>query len=135
MDSARDNVKMPQLRRWSKACLTLLLVTGLGFLFDRLLYSEGVPNWGVVLFSNFDVGILAAVLTFLLEERAERRHRMVEERLRVIAEMNHHIRNALQVIVLHAATGANEKALEDMKGSVNRIQWALREVLPGLPEP
>jgi len=43
--------------------------------------------------------------------------------------MNHHIRNALQVIQ-YGLTGNSALPPEHMKEAVKRIEWALREVLP-----
>jgi hypothetical protein len=44
--------------------------------------------------------------------------------------MNHHIRNALQVIT-YATAADTEESVELIRDSVERIEWALREVLPG----
>ncbi|MGE5322881.1 MAG: hypothetical protein ACM3SW_08470, partial [Actinomycetota bacterium] len=55
------------------------------------------------------------------------------DRLRVIAEMNHHIRNALQVIAYHAWSAKSEHEIASMNEAVNRITWALQEVLPQFP--
>lgn len=125
---------MPDRWRWRKAVMTLVLVTGVGFFLDRMLFAEGVPRWEVVLLSDIVVGALAATLVLIQGVRAHQRERMVEARLHVIAEMNHHIRNALQVILFHSASAPNEEAVKEMKESIQRIQWALREVLPTLPE-
>ncbi len=53
--------------------------------------------------------------------------------MKTIAELNHHIRNALQVIKFLG--GQQRSALDAMQlqlinDSVERIEWALREVLP-----
>ena len=45
--------------------------------------------------------------------------------------MNHHIRNSLQVITYATATQKNSESMEMIRSSVERIEWALREVLPG----
>jgi hypothetical protein len=52
-------------------------------------------------------------------------------RLRVIADMNHHVRNALQPF-LYAGSIAmpQEQQTKIIRDSVNRIEWALSEVLP-----
>ena len=42
----------------------------------------------------------------------------------VIQEVNHHVRNALQVILYPENTG-------DLRGAINRIDWALRKVIRG----
>jgi len=125
---------MHVVRHWGKAAITLVLITGVGFLFDRVLFAEGIPRWGVVLLSNSAAGGLAAMVVMLLEERSLQRTRIIEERLRVVSEMNHHVRNALQVLIFHSAQAPDEEAVRAMKDSIDRIQWALREVLPNLPE-
>jgi two-component sensor histidine kinase len=51
------------------------------------------------------------------------------ERLRMIAEMNHHVRNALQVISYSSQTQPNEDLARMVRESSQRIEWALREVL------
>ena len=45
--------------------------------------------------------------------------------------MNHHIRNALQVITYATATQNQTDSVALIGSSVERIEWALREVLPG----
>jgi hypothetical protein len=44
--------------------------------------------------------------------------------------MNHHVRNALQTISYSPYT-EQEKQIRMIAESVSRIEWALREVLPG----
>lgn len=64
----------------------------------------------------------------MLSERA--RHRQMTARLRTIAEINHHIRNALDRIELTAHISHNQQLIAHIDGGVQRIQWALRELLP-----
>src|ERR1700727_2579187 len=45
---------------------------------------------------DFLIGVLAGLLVFAYERH---QHRAVLERMRMIAEMNHHVRNALQPIL------------------------------------
>ena len=78
------------------------------------------------------VGLVGAVLVYVLSLRERQRQQYVECRLRVIAEMNHHIRNALQVITFYSRKGQKQEL--GIVEAVERIQWALREVLPQLPE-
>ena len=46
--------------------------------------------------------------------------------------MNHHVRNALQVIAYSDNSTEQPSVVQD---AVRRIEWALREVLPGENEP
>lgn len=79
---------------------------------------------------NAIVGLACGILLFrlMLAERA--RHQQVLARLRMIAEVNHHIRNALDRIELTAHVTHNQKLIADIDGGVERIQWTLRELLP-----
>lgn len=53
----------------------------------------------------------------------------------IIADMNHHTRNALQVIVSRSVLSmADSAAIEDIRQAVGRIDWCLREILPGADE-
>lgn len=76
------------------------------------------------------VGVLAAVIVFAYEQR---RYRAILGKISVIAAMNHHVRNALQAIS-YAPFAEQEKQLKMMQDSVKRIEWALREILPGEQE-
>ena len=52
--------------------------------------------------------------------------------MKTIAELNHHIRNALQVIRFlggQQRQGLDAMQLQLINDSVDRIEWALREVL------
>jgi hypothetical protein len=56
--------------------------------------------------------------------------------MKTIAELNHHIRNALQVIKFlggQKRSGLDDVQLQLINDSVDRIEWALREVLPRYP--
>ena len=124
------------LRRDSKARLVLLciavglLVWMVGFSFDRLLARDGVTRTEILLASNGLTAVVAAFLFYSLTFNERLRREFVRERLRTIAEMNHHIRNALQVITYATAASKND-SVEMIRNAVERIEWALREVLPG----
>jgi len=90
-----------------------------------------VTRLDILLLSNGLTGLVAGYLfyTWALNERMRRE--LIRERLRTIAEMNHHIRNALQVITYAMVAGKDDGSVEMIRDSVERIEWALREVLPG----
>lgn len=69
----------------------------------------------------------AAVVVFLYDRE---RSRYLFDKLRVIRDMNSFVRNELQV--LYACLDDPEKTrISTAKHSVERIDWALREMLPG----
>lgn len=61
-------------------------------------------------------------------------HKIVLERMRVIAEMNHHVRNALQPILYSPFLKEEAEQVRIIHEGTQRIEWALREVLPGETE-
>jgi hypothetical protein len=111
--------------------LVMLLVWIVGFGFDRLLARDGVTRIDILLTSNALTGVVAGFLFYSLTNIERVRRNALRERLRTIAEMNHHIRNALQVITYATATQKSTDSMELIRSSVERIEWALREVLPG----
>jgi hypothetical protein len=94
-----------------------LLVADLGPYRERIMAEGG---------SALILGLLVAKLL----QNAYRARQQAEARLRVIAEVNHHVRNALELISLSAYITRDEEAIRRISEGVNRIDWALREVLP-----
>jgi len=104
-----------------------LIIAILGSVLEAML-----DNHPVFAFESLDdivIGILAALVVFYYEQR---RYRSVIEKIRVIQSMNHHVRNALQIS--WSPYTEQKKQIEVVKDSVARIEWALREILPGESE-
>ena len=79
---------------------------------------------------NIMAGIGAGLIVLLYERW---RQTEVEKKLRTIRLMNHHVRNALQVISA-ACSSVDTEQPTMVQEAVRRIEWALREVLPGETE-
>jgi len=126
MDLGRDS----RTRLLVICVCVMVLVWMAGFSFDRLLAKDGVTRNDILLTSNALTGIVAGFFFFSLTNNERLRRKLVRDRLNTIAEMNHHIRNALQVIT-YATAADSEESVEMIRSSVERIEWALREVLPG----
>ena len=82
----------------------------------------------LALVDNLAAGI-AAGLVVLLYERG--RQREVDTKSRTIRLMNHHVRNALQIISAASCGVDGSEQPTRVRDAVSRIEWALREVLPG----
>ncbi len=81
--------------------------------------------------SNLILSVITFVLVWRLVRYSQQQRREVMRRLEVIDEMNHHIRNALQVIAFNVRpTTRNDWEMIEMKQAVERIHWSLREILP-----
>jgi len=118
------------------ASLVFVIVSAMGIILDRLLLKEGLPRLDMLIFSNGLTGLFAGGLFFQMAREEKASRELVAERMKTIAELNHHIRNALQVIKFLGAqnrSGLDEMQLQLINDSVNRIEWALREVLPRYP--
>jgi hypothetical protein len=107
-----------------------IAVAIVGIAFDRMLVHEGVPRYDLMAIADLLTGIVAGAFFWQARRRERERRRFVRDRLRTISEMNHHIRNALQVISYYSEKQQDQKAVEMLGQAVNRIEWALSEVLP-----
>jgi hypothetical protein len=76
-------------------------------------------SWLIGVTDTLLVTLLVGVLMF----QSRRLHLLTHYRFSVIAECNHHVRNALQAI------SYQEGALE-VREHIDRIEWVLNEVLP-----
>lgn len=91
-----------------------------------------LDNWGVTgvtaAIDDLLIGLLAGILVFAYERH---RHKVILEKMRMIAEMNHHVRNALQPIIYSPYLKEQSEQVKIIQEGIHRIEWALREVLPG----
>jgi hypothetical protein len=115
---------IPSIRQNSLiAAVAFLLVLLVGYLADVVLFRH--PNW--ILVDDVILAVAAGLVVFRYER--ERSH-FLEEKLRVIREMNAFVRNELQI--LYASLEHPDKTrVNTIERSVERIDWALRELLPG----
>lgn len=108
---------------WTRAAgwgVVVFIITGV---FDILIFSLIVDItralvWAL-LFADFTSSIVIAVLIWIM---IQRRHDRLQRHLKEIMYLNHHIRNALQVI---AYAGGREDLVQD---NCLRIQSALEKI-------
>jgi hypothetical protein len=123
------------IRGWGRlflfAVLFALFVFASSLVLDDILLVHHDSPLATVEISDALAGVLAGVLFFKVLSAGQARRRLVLQRLETISEMNHHIRNALQVISL-TVHSKKEQADEvaNIDRAVNRIEWTLRELLP-----
>jgi len=103
------------------------------FLATELMHYILVPDIGRsperLLAEGFSA-LIVSCLTAKLVQISRERHRLTMARMQVIAEMNHHIRNALSPVSLSVDAVENRQLNRVISEAVDRIDWALREVLP-----
>jgi signal transduction histidine kinase len=130
---AADGLRSYPFSNWKLAVLAALAALLVFFIaagLDWLVLHENESIKIAISVSDSLAALIAGVLVFRLLQFERDRRRRLRQRLEIIAEMNHHVRNALQVISLSAYSSADQEQLAAIKESVNRIQWALREILP-----
>jgi len=74
-------------------------------------------------------GLLAGLFAFSVLRHARQMRFLAERHLKVIADMNHHIRNALEVIRLSAFQTKDHEHIAQVNEATARVEWALREIL------
>jgi hypothetical protein len=114
------------VRRMAISAFVGMSVAAVGIVLEA--FAEDHPIIAIESLDNISTAILTAVLVFAYEHK---RYRAAMERVRMIAEMNHHVRNALQAIILCKVLPEQERQVKLIAESVTRIEWALRKVLPG----
>lgn len=146
VQSGKDNANHPELVEqlgpplepklfsfWGIAFLALcfaIFVFVLGFGLDWTLLHDKDSIRRTLEFSDASSAAICGLVFLLLLRSYRQRRAMLRQRVEVIANMNHHVRNALQVIEFTSYSNADKEQFEAVKSSVNRIQWALRELLP-----
>jgi hypothetical protein len=120
------SLKVPSLlRRVGFSFLLGFSLFVLGALLQGVLNKRGLTR--NIYVDDLVLGVLAGLVVFAYEQR---RSKDIQQKLAVISAMNHHVRNALQAISYVPYT-EQAKQIQVIQQSVNRIQWALQEILPG----
>jgi hypothetical protein len=113
-----------------KAILSVILTFAcfsLGVTVEAVLRHEGVRGWPLWI-DNVGAALMLGLVVILYERRRERE---LIRKLQVIELMNHHVRNALQPVMYLPHFQDQQLQLNTIRESVQRIDWALREILPG----
>jgi len=129
----RDNTVMSASKaraRYRKAILTVILTLVsffLGVSINALGRLTDAPGWSIWV-DDISGAVLLGLVVFVYERRREKE---LLRKLRVIELMNHHVRNALQPVMYLPYSHDQELQLNTIRDAVQRIDWALREILPG----
>ncbi len=103
------------------------------FAATELMHYWLVPDLGRIrerLLAEALSALIVSCLIAKLAHMSRQQHRLTIARMQVIAEMNHHIRNALAPISLSVDAIENQQLIRVISDGVDRIDWALREILP-----
>ena len=120
----------PQRSALWKATLLFLLIAGLLVAADQVSIRYGLEGSQRIV-DDFLGGLIAGSIFYLYECH---RLRQFSKHLHVIDLMNHHIRNAVQPLMFLTYKPEGKAQMKLVEECVRRIDWALREVLPGKSE-
>ena len=129
-EASLDLVPVSIARGGKRAAIAAGLGTGLFILIVQLCIDRILGQMQPTLvYSDIFMGMVTGVATGI-GLRHYQTHMMADQaRNRMVAEMNHHVRNALTVISL-SVHSKNDPQLETTTyEAIQRIDWALREVL------
>ena len=118
------------MRRYLAAVTAGAAVGLVDYAIDLWMSARGL-HAEVTLLDELLLAIFTGALVLVIELSHQRNQEQMNEKLRTIELMNHHVRNALNVIVASVYVRGHDKQLDEIRTSVNRIEWALREILPG----
>lgn len=109
-----------------------IVLVSVGFFFlggiSDVWLQEHTRAHSIAITTDAALGIAAGLLVLFYERRQKQNFL---KHLEVIRLMNHHVRNSLQVISFVTSAPEQEDLIVDVRDAVERIEWALREVLPG----
>lgn len=115
-----------KLKPTVQGLLSAILTSALLILLDQMSIHLGLSE-GQRVIDDVAGGIIAGMVVFAY---ARVRCNYIEQRLRTVDLMNHHIRNALQVI-RYSDYMPETQQVSEVNNAINRIDWALREILTG----
>lgn len=118
---------------WRFILGTALGVGLVSFVTTELMHYWLVPDLGrnhERLLAEALSAVIVSCLVAKLAHVSRQQHRLTLARMQVISQMNHHIRNALAPISLSVDVIENQQLIRIISDGLDRIDWALREILP-----
>lgn len=113
------------LRILSLASLAALLISSCGVLVDVVVHHQDR-----VVASDLYTYVVAFVFSYLLLQNEARRRSILARRMEIVADVNHHIRNALTGVIYTAAVQGDPALQAVLQDATARIDWVLTTVLP-----
>jgi hypothetical protein len=119
--------------RFKPALITGLTLFFVSFLMDLVLSWFGVPAAATIL-NNVAIGLLGSLLLifFLYSLNLEQNYKRGKERMTLVAELNHHVRNALVVIQYSSSLDDKEERTRRVGEAVDRIDRVLTDLVPSV---
>jgi len=132
--SRRANVRPWVLRGplWRIYFMSFIIAAGV-FMFTVTLHFIISPELDTVTrhpLADLLSALLIGLFAFRSYVRRRDRLQMVFSRIRTVADLNHHVRNALETITLRIYSTGDQALIKDITQATQCIDRALREILP-----
>jgi hypothetical protein len=95
---------------------------------DKSLVARGVSPAETYLDETL-VGILVALLVLALDLYHEAKLRRIRQAAQLMGQLNHYIRNSLQVILYSSSMEPGPDSQEAVRTAVRRIEWVLEKLV------
>jgi hypothetical protein len=118
-----------RLERLSAALLIGALLFAVSYFTDWALFWLNIPGVST-LANNIVIGACAAVAAYIWVKYEAERQSRAREKMILVAELNHHIRNAVTLLGQSAALEDGPDKLRLMDEAVDRIDRVLTELVP-----
>ena len=117
--------------RFKPAVITGITLSFVSFSMDIVLSWFGVPVAATIL-NDVAIGLMGSLLLlfFLYSLNLEQNYKRGKERMTLVAELNHHVRNALVVIQYSCALDDKQERTRRVSEAVEHIDRVLMELVP-----
>lgn len=122
-----------QTERFAAAILVGLLLFFVSYLADWFMFRWGISGYHTIL-DNLVVGFCAAVAAYLWVRFEAERQARAREKMILLVELNHHIRNALTLLGQTAVLQDGPAKLRLIDEAVERVDRVLTELVPTVGE-
>jgi hypothetical protein len=142
-DSGLSRLQLPLQQPWFAVISPLQRIGLSAAIAASVFLAGGTLDWFVtreylprvsLMLGGAAIALGTGLLTFQILTNIQTRYQMMLDRLQSVAELNHHIRNALQIIAYHNLPDRGDRAIQQVNAQVTRIHAALRAVSAALGE-
>jgi hypothetical protein len=127
-----EKITATRQRILAAAFVTLLGVAGCKYALVGLMLHEGVSRTELRLQDSLTAGLLAGLIAWLALAAAHFRQKQIRDQVQTVADLNHHLRNALSIVLNSAYLNTHDQK-DAVLESVDRIDRALQQIVPNVP--
>ena len=133
MNKGRPTLTRLRMERLGAAFLVGFLVFLVSYFADWVLYWMKIPNIQTIM-NNVVVGICGAVAAYIWARYEAERQARARDKMILVVELNHHIRNALTLLSQSAALQDGPEKFRLIDEAVERVDRVLTELVPTVGE-